>query len=110
MFTKSEYTVKENVGIVHVTISRTGSSFLGVSVYWKTVEGSAKRGTDFGDTGGILYFASGETSKTIAIHILDDKVTTFNYIFVHNVQVNIVRRLSMLTEINFIINRTDAAL
>ncbi|XP_021363873.1 uncharacterized protein LOC110457098 [Mizuhopecten yessoensis] len=73
-FTKSVYTVKENVGLVHVTIHRKGSSSQGVSVYWKTVEGSAKRVSDFGDTGGILYFASGEIEKTITIHILDDKV------------------------------------
>src|SRR5262249_4675679 len=45
-----------------------------VSVNFATASGTATAGSDYTTSGGTLTFASGETSKTFTIPILDDAV------------------------------------
>ncbi|MBL9169972.1 MAG: DUF11 domain-containing protein [Verrucomicrobiales bacterium] len=76
VFTMSDTTVTEGpVAQATFTITLSRPSTLPALVTWRTIDGSAKAGTDFtGMTGQLLTFAPGQTSKTVSITILDDDV------------------------------------
>ncbi|WP_446875094.1 DUF4347 domain-containing protein [Phormidesmis sp. 146-35] len=65
-------TVNENVGTATVRVDRVGGSFGAASVNYTTVDETALPGADYTTTAGFLQFADGETSKTVAIPILND--------------------------------------
>ena len=74
VFSSSSYSVGENGGQVVITVSRINGSDGAVSVDFATANGSATAGSDYVATNGTLTFASGETSKTFAITIIDDSI------------------------------------
>ena len=55
-----------------VTLSRAASGT--VSVDYATADGSATAGEDYSAANGTLTFAAGETTKTVAVAVLDDAV------------------------------------
>lgn len=68
------YLVNENAGTMTVTVVRTGGSQGTVGVSFATEDGSAKKGSDYGQTAGTLSFGGGETSKSFTIPIQDDGI------------------------------------
>jgi hypothetical protein len=67
------YTVAESAKSVLVTVQRTGNAE-GVTVSYATVPGTATPGQDYLTANGVLTFGAGETTKTIAITILNDSL------------------------------------
>ncbi|MBD1842758.1 DUF4347 domain-containing protein [Cyanobacteria bacterium FACHB-63] len=67
-------TVNEDTGTATVRIDRVGGSDGVATAKYSTIEGSARSGTDFTATSGELIFAAGETSKTVVIPILNDRI------------------------------------
>ena len=67
------YTVAEGAKSVLVTVQRTGNAE-GVTVSYATVPGTATPGQDYLTANGVLTFGAGETTKTIAITILNDSL------------------------------------
>lgn len=57
------------------TITLSGNTLRTVTVVAKTIEGSAKEGTDFHARRSVLTFAPGETSKTFLVPGIDDAVS-----------------------------------
>jgi glucose/arabinose dehydrogenase len=68
--------VNENSGTASVRVDRINGSAGPATVRYTTANGSgtngAIAGSDYTETVGLLEFASGETSKTVTIPILDD--------------------------------------
>lgn len=74
-FHPAEYTVVESCGTCYVTVVRVGERlFDTVYVDYETIQGTAEEHSDFEPTKGVLCFAPGENSKTIAIKIIDDDI------------------------------------
>jgi hypothetical protein len=64
------YSVAENAGTLKVTVNRTGGSARGAIVYYATANGTAAAGTNYSQTTGRLYWASGSGgAQTISIPI-----------------------------------------
>ncbi|XP_069114315.1 cell death abnormality protein 1-like [Argopecten irradians] len=106
-FTKTVYTAKEDVGVVQVSVTRAGFSFPAVTVYWQTQDGTAKQGLDYGNTAGTIYFASGETTKTVNVYIIDDSVyetTEFFTVVLKYVSAGGVLGSSVTAKINILDN------
>jgi 7,8-dihydropterin-6-yl-methyl-4-(beta-D-ribofuranosyl)aminobenzene 5'-phosphate synthase len=55
-------------------VERSGDLELAVSVNYATVNGTAVAQLDYIPSGGSIYFAPGETNKTLAILLLDDRL------------------------------------
>ena len=68
----NSYQVNEANGTAEVTILRTRGSSGIVSVDYRTVDAAAIAGEDYTAVEGTVTFADGETSKTIAIPLIDD--------------------------------------
>lgn len=74
-FHPSEYTVVESCGTCYLTVIRVGEDlFDTVYVDYETSDGTANVGEDYEYTKGTLVFKPGDTSKQIAIKIVDDDV------------------------------------
>jgi hypothetical protein len=69
----STYPVSESAGTVTVTVNRSQSRGT-ASVQIASSNGSAESGRDYSAIGGTLFFADGQTSKTIDIPIRSDAV------------------------------------
>ena len=69
--TRAEEDTDETIDFV-VTLSRAASGT--VTVDYATSDGSATAGDDYTATSDTLTFSPGETSKTVAVRILDDAV------------------------------------
>jgi hypothetical protein len=76
-FGATAYAADERAGSVAITVVRTGGTAGSVSVNYATSNGSAGAG-DYTATSGTLTFASGETSKSFTIAVLDDAVLEGN--------------------------------
>jgi subtilase family protein/Calx-beta domain-containing protein/CARDB protein len=76
-FSAPTYTVAENVGVALIKVNRTGGA-AGVTVDFTTADGSAIAPSDYTAVSQTLSFAAGETSKTIAIPIVDDGIREGN--------------------------------
>lgn len=74
-FTVSALAVIEDLPLMTVTVERVGGSNGSVSVEFATADGTAIAGQDYTATTGTLNFASGETSKSFTVPILDDANT-----------------------------------
>jgi glucose/arabinose dehydrogenase len=72
--------VNENTGLATVVVSR-GLATGVASVNYTTVAGTALTNSDFQATSGTLNFASGESSKTIMIPIINDAIGEANETF-----------------------------
>jgi uncharacterized repeat protein (TIGR01451 family) len=71
-FASSSEVVDESAGVAAITVVRTVGAGGTVTVHYQTVGGNATPGMDYISTSGILNFASGETSKTILVPIIDN--------------------------------------
>ena len=70
-FSTSAYTVLESAGLALITVTRTGTAGA-VTVDFTTADGSAIAPVDYTAVSGTLSFGGGETTKTVAIPILED--------------------------------------
>jgi hypothetical protein len=80
-FATATASVPENAGQAAIVVNRVNGATGPVSVYYTTSNGTALTGTDYTITLGTLNFAEGETSKTILVPILDNKVINVNKTF-----------------------------
>ena len=71
-FEAAIYTVLEGAGTATVTVTLNVASAQQVTVDFATTDESASAGEDYTATSGTLTFASGETSQTFTVAILDD--------------------------------------
>lgn len=71
-FSSSTYTTTETGGSVVITVVRTLGTADTASVNYATSDGSATANSDYTPTSGTLVFASGETTKTFTVQILND--------------------------------------
>ena len=74
-FSVGTMSVIEDVGMLPVTVLRTGGTAGTLSVDYSTANGTALAGQDYAAVSGTLTFSAGETSKTIQIPITDDSTT-----------------------------------
>jgi hypothetical protein len=72
-FDPTAYSVSEDGDSITLTVTRSLGSSGPASVAWTSVNGTATGG-DYVAAGGTLNFASGETSKTIIITLIDDAI------------------------------------
>lgn len=68
------YTAREGQGSIAVTLVRTGIATGTATVHYATSDGLAKRAADYRVRSGSVTFAPGETSKTVVIPVLQDKI------------------------------------
>ena len=80
-FSVSSIQVIEDIGVLSVTVLRTGGASGTLTVDFATADGTAVAGQDYTSTSGTLTFNGGETSKTILIPIADDAPTEPNETF-----------------------------
>lgn len=73
-FSASSVTASESDDTATLTVSRTGGAAAGVVVAYAVSGGSATPNRDFLSVSGKLYFAAGESTKTIVVPLLDDVV------------------------------------
>ena len=67
--------VDENSGAtLDFTVTLSRALMETVTVEYGTADGSASAGADYTNTSGTLTFAAGETSKTVAVPVLDDEL------------------------------------
>ncbi len=71
-FAATSYTVGEGGGSLTVTVTREGDTTTGASAVYEGRSDTAKLGSDFVASVGLLTFAPGETSKTFTLFITDD--------------------------------------
>ena len=70
----SALTVNEATGNASFNVTRTGNTNDVVTVQYTTANGNAEAPEDYTATSGAVVFAAGETSKSIAIPIIDDDI------------------------------------
>ncbi|MCC2668442.1 MAG: bpr, partial [Armatimonadetes bacterium] len=73
----NSYSVLEEDGVVIVTVNRTGDPSLAATVSYSTspgAAGTATPGADYTITSGTLFFAAGESTKTVSIPVLQDNL------------------------------------
>ncbi|NEW07169.1 hypothetical protein GK047_14265 [Paenibacillus sp. SYP-B3998] len=73
-FENASQMVDEESGQAVVKVVRKNGSSGVLTVKYMTIGGTAQSGKDFVPVQGVLAFASGETSKTIRIKLLDDSI------------------------------------
>ncbi|MFL6334258.1 MAG: carboxypeptidase regulatory-like domain-containing protein [Pyrinomonadaceae bacterium] len=71
-FAATSYAVSEGGGSLTVTVTREGDTTTEASAVYEGHGGTAKVGSDFVASIGLLTFAPGETSKTFTLFITDD--------------------------------------
>ncbi|MBJ7899264.1 MAG: hypothetical protein GC158_04900, partial [Cyanobacteria bacterium RI_101] len=78
-FNNSAYSVNENGTVINtITLTRTGGSDGAVSVRVTPSNGTATSPTDFNNAFITVNFANGETSKIVAVPIVDDALVEGN--------------------------------
>ena len=80
-FSVSSIQLIEDLGVLSVTVLRTGGASGTLTVDYATADGTAIAGQDYTSASGTLTFSGGETSKTILIPITDDATTEPNETF-----------------------------
>lgn len=71
-FSATNYSADEGSGFATISVSRTGDLSSNVAVDFATADGTARQRSDYTLAGGTLTFASGDTSKTFRVLIVDD--------------------------------------
>ncbi len=74
-FSATDYIVNEGDTNAVITIERSGLLTRGISVIFRTRDGSAVAGADYLYTSNIVKFAAGESNKTVLVPIFDDGLT-----------------------------------
>jgi hypothetical protein len=77
-FSAATYSVSETKTSVTITVKRTGGSASGVTVDYATSNGTAIAGVDYTAVSNTLTFASGQTSRTFTVPILNDTLDDGN--------------------------------
>ncbi len=77
----SSVEVAESAGLVRLKVRLSEASGYTVKVNYKTVDGSAKAGSDYTSASGTLTFSSGQKEKTIEVSVTDDKLAESNETF-----------------------------
>jgi solute carrier family 8 (sodium/calcium exchanger) len=80
-FASTSTTVNESEGEIKLTVNRFVGARGRVSVPYRTIEGTAKDGTDFVSTSGKLIFDNNEASKDITVKIVDSEAYEKNEYF-----------------------------
>ncbi|HEX8310451.1 MAG TPA: Calx-beta domain-containing protein, partial [Chthoniobacteraceae bacterium] len=73
-FSRPQFLVSEGAGVATLTVTRLGLAEGEVSVSYETTDGTALAGQDYTASSGLLTFADGERSRTIALAILNDDI------------------------------------
>lgn len=68
----TDVSVNEAVGLALVTVTKTGISDTPSSVSWATADDSAAAGTDYVADSGTLLFLPADTSRQIAVSLVND--------------------------------------
>lgn len=71
-FAYTNHVVNEGDGVAYIPVLRTNGSSGTISVNYFTVSNTALPGLNYVSTNGILSFADGETSKVIAVPLIDN--------------------------------------
>jgi Ca2+-binding RTX toxin-like protein len=71
-FAQAAYSVPENGPGFVLTVTRTGDLSGQATVRYDTVDGTATAGSDYLPANGSVTFAPGESSKTIAVNVIND--------------------------------------
>lgn len=71
-FSRSTYTVSEEVGKAEIVVLRSGNTNGSVQIRYGTADGTAVAGVDYEATEGTLSFGPGELRKSFFISIADD--------------------------------------
>ena len=74
LFSASTFDVNETAGTATIQIVRVGDISEVASIEYATADGTGRAGTDYVPASGTITFAAGETSKTIAVSVIDDKL------------------------------------
>ncbi len=77
-FSSSTYSVNENGGSATITVSRINGSEGSVTVHYATSNGTATAASDYTAASGTLTFASGVTSQSFSVPVLDDTLAEAN--------------------------------
>jgi len=79
-FSRAEYSITEDfvTGSASITVRRTGSTALPLSVDFATQDDTATAGPDYQAVNTTLTFAPGEASRTLAIPVFDDLLVEGN--------------------------------
>jgi subtilisin family serine protease len=81
-FADPSFSGDENAGVATITVVRSGTNLAsGVTVPFKTANGSAVAPADYTATAGTLTFGAGETSKTFTVPIINDTLLEGNKTF-----------------------------
>ena len=68
----ADASAREASGSIAFAVTLSAAAREAVSVDWATSDGTATSGTDYTAASGTLTFATGETSKTVTVTLLDD--------------------------------------
>jgi hypothetical protein len=92
---------------VTFSVTMSNPSYSPVTVGYETIEGTAKGGEDFVLQSGLLTFAPGEVTKSVAIATIDDDVPELEEAF--DIRITTVEgaRLGAKTSHTYIIQRND---
>ncbi|WP_420439661.1 Calx-beta domain-containing protein [Candidatus Poriferisodalis sp.] len=71
-FSSATASAAEDAGTIDVTVTKTGTTAVPLSIYWTTADDTAAHPTDYTAQSGYLEFATGDTTKTLTIPIVDD--------------------------------------
>ncbi len=77
-FTATSGSFDKASGVATVTVERTGSIKNTVSVDWSLADGSAVAGADYANASGTLYFYGEQTTATIEIELVNDKIESYD--------------------------------
>ncbi len=77
-FSSATYSVNENAGTATIIVTRANDPSVATTVNYATSNGTATAGADYTATSGTLSFASGDTSKTFPIPIINDSLNEPN--------------------------------
>ncbi|WP_028593131.1 FG-GAP-like repeat-containing protein [Paenibacillus assamensis] len=69
-FSQKEQTIEAHQQSVQVQVERTGGSAVHSIIEYATQDGTAKAGTDYTKTSGVLEFNNGETVKSLTVPII----------------------------------------
>jgi hypothetical protein len=71
-FSDNEYEVLESEGSIDIIITRSGGSSGVATVQYKTSDGTARVGSDYKESEGVMRFEDGETTKSFSVEVIKD--------------------------------------
>jgi hypothetical protein len=74
-FAAPEVRVEEGAGSLQLTVTRTGPLYTSAAVSYRTVGRTASPRGDFSAAAGTIRFHPGESSKTLSLHVTDDRLS-----------------------------------